>query len=135
MANGPPNRESLSPQEQVARMKRYHFSAFRLTLLALMQIAAAVTLLSWALPLSDNRPILGNGVDHGARLIEEAAKHSADPQQLAAMAGHLRRLYRQAEDGVLAAIGAAGVLLLGAAIAISAVIANFRDIRQLSLND
>ncbi len=116
-------------------MKRYHFSAFRLILLALMQIAAAVTLLSWALPLSDDRPILGNGIDRGARLIEAAAEHSTDPQQLTAMAGHLRRLYGQAGDGVLAAIGAACVLLLGAAIAVSAVVANARDIRQLSLND
>lgn len=90
------------------------FPRYLLVCIAIAQMIVSACILSWALPLFANPPILGNGIEHAAQLIRELAQSSPDEQRIAAISQHLRWLFARHHEGVLVAIGASGVLLMGA---------------------
>ena len=98
-------------------MNFLRIQAICLFTLALLQVASAFFVLSWALPLFGSPPVLGNGIASASyKLGQIAAQHPDEFKHITWVPEHLRWLFARHSEGVFYALGCA-VALLGSATA------------------
>jgi hypothetical protein len=84
-----------------------------LAAVASIQGIVALVVLSWAIPLFFDPPLLGNGISHRARELQEIVESQAAGSILEGIADHYRWLFWRHTEGVQASL-LASIVLLGA---------------------
>lgn len=96
-------------------MSKYSPTWMVLASLAVVQAIVGLVLLSWALPLFVDPPLLGNGVAARARELQELALAPGASPRLSGIGEHYRWLFWRSTEGVEAGL-AASVALLGSSV-------------------